>query len=773
MRVFKVLLLAFGLIGYSGAGTAQDQVNSSGPLATEDAQPRKDRIENVIVRARKREEPVLSSPVTVTVLGGARLERQFAEDLADVGYSVPNVIIRPVSQFRAAMSSTIRGIGYGGINSEFDPPVAVFVDGFYYTRNTTALLDLFDIETIEILRGPQGTLFGRNAMAGAINVRTKRPSGEFGARANLRVGNHGRIDFRGSLDVPLVKDKVAAKLSVLSQNSSGYFRNVLDDGKRFGGDDLVALRPIIRFTPSDDFELTIIGEYSRDRGEPAPNKNASFPGQVLCGIVPANCVDNPWNYRHPLSPGHIPGDIRANANGEPYTIAFEQTAANFSNVWGVVAEAVWSTSAGTLTSITGYRDVDEQYEVDSEGDPFQFFNAIRPARVKDFSQELRYNVTLGKIDVIAGIYYLHSDVQTAMDVVSALGDAIASFRNSFQKRNSVALFADVEYHFSDQLSVNAGVRYTYEKKKFQFGAAIPRSAWLAGAPVPFTDINESWDDITPSVGIHYQLRDDLLIYATWSRGFKSGGFNALAASAPFAGPYDPEKVDGFEIGLKGDFLDDRLRVNLAGFYQLFEGLQRQIVEVIQVGDQQLTNNAIINAAEATTRGIELELVILPTDDLEFNLAVGFLDAFYRDFCADLGVTALGNPPPCDSDVPTAVDLSALKLVQAPEWQVTAGVVYSTDIGNAGFLTFAVDYHYSSPLESETGNDPIGHRRATHLVNASVRWEDASEQYAVSLFARNLFNSVYTLAGLDAGDAVWSVWVPSPPRVWGVEVDVRI
>jgi len=730
-------------------------------------------IENIVVRARKREETQQTTPVTVTALSGEALDRQFAQDLGDLTGVIPNVMIQPVSQFRNAMAATIRGIGYTGINSEFDAPVAVYVDGFYYSRNTGALLDFFDIESVELLRGPQGTLFGRNALAGAINVRSKRPSGDFGVHGNVRSGNYGRLDFRGAIDMPIVEGKVAAKLAVLSQKSDGYYRNVVDGNSRFGGDDLLAMRPMIRFTPTDDFEFTLIGEYSRDRGDPQPNKNASFPGQTFCAIAPDNCVVNPWNYRHPSTPGHIPGDIEANANGKPFTIAFQQLDKNFSDTWGLIGEAIWETEHGTLTSITGYRDVDESYEVDSEGDPFLFFNASRPARVKDFSQELRFATSFDTLDVIFGAFYLNSDTQTAMEIQSALGDAIASFRNSFQKRDSVAVFVDVEYPVNDRFSIAGGVRYAWEKKEFEFGQAIPRSAFLAGAPVAFTDTNKSWSDLSPQVSLRYVLENDTLMYANWSRGFKSGGFNALAATGAFAGPYDTEQVDGFEVGIKGDYLDNRLRMNVAGFWQLFDGLQRQVVQVLEVNGQQLTNNAIINAAKATTRGVEFEFIAVPTTNLSLRGSVGYLDAYYRDFCADLGQTAIVNPEPCQSIVSTAVDLSDLNLILAPTWQASVGASYFMQLDRMGSLTLSADHNYASKMDTGTGNNAIAARRTSNITHASLRWDDPSDRFSVSLFGRNIFDKVYTRAGLDAGGTVWSLWVPTEPRIWGLELDVRL
>jgi iron complex outermembrane receptor protein len=757
-------LAAIGIL-FAAPVMAQDQAGASTTQESAGAQSQNTaRIENVIVRARKREETQQSTPVTLTAISGPTLERQFVTTLSDVR-SVPNIQIQYVGQFRAAMSATIRGIGYGGINSEIDPEVAVYVDGAYFTRNTTALLDLFDVESIEVLRGPQGTLFGRNALAGAINVRSKRPTGEFGVEGAIRAGNYGRIDVRAAIDIPLVKDKVAARIAFLSQNSDGYFTNAVDH-KSFMGDDLIAIRPSVKFTPSDNFQWTLIGEFNRDRGDGTPNKNASRPNSTFCtlaGLVgDTNCGAHPWSYIHPGLPGYIPGDERHNSLGDPYTIAFNVTGPNRSDIWGLVSEAIWDSDIGTFTSITSYRHVKEDFQVDSEGDVILFFNAQRPAKVTDFSQELRYENKFGDLDLMAGVYYLHSDLDTSMAVTSIF-PAFENHRRSTQKRDSFAAFLDLEYHFTDALSFEAGLRYSYEKKDFTFGAAQP-----PGVALTYQDLSANWSDVSPHVALHYNVNDDVMLYASWSRGFKSGGFNSLVATAADAGPYQPEKVDGFEIGMKGDFLDDRLRVNLAGFWQLFSGLQRQVVLV----NGATTSNLIVNAADATTRGVELEITAVPVDGLRIHASAGYLDAYYTDFCSNIGVVNLPNLVPCSTAQPGFRDLSALNLTLAPKFNVSIGVEYTFEIGNAGSVTLQADYTHESSLETDTGNAAIGHRRPTDLVNASINWEHPSEKFGVSLFARNLFNEIYTQSGLDVGGGIWSTWIPNPPRTWGVELKFK-
>lgn len=763
MKTLFWCVVASGLLMVPPAN-AQDNATNG---ASAEAAGRTTWIEDVVVRARKRQETQQTAPVTMSVLSGTKLDRQFATTLADIR-TVPNINLQHVSQFRNALVATIRGIGYGGINSEIDPEVAIYVDGVYFTRNTTAVLDVFDLESIEVLRGPQGTLLGRNTLAGAITVRSKRPTGEFGAEGQLRVGSFGRIDFRGATNFSIVEDKVAARIAVMSRNSNGIYRNAVDDNKRFGSDDIIAIRPSVKFTPNDDFEWTIIGEYSRDRSDPQPNKNASAPGSLFCVLAgtvgDTNCGNNPWSYIHPSRPEYIPGNEKNNSLGDPHLIAFNNDTENKSDTWGLISEAVLRTSAGTFTSITSYRKVDERYLVDSEGDVIKFFNADRPAKVEDFTQELRHEITVGDFDVITGLFYLHSKIDTAMTVTSIFG-FFENFRQSIQSRDNFAAFVDLQYHISDDLTFETGARYSHEKKKFAFGAALP-----LGIPLTLQDLDEKWSNVSPHAVFSYTISEEVMAYAKWARAFKSGGFNSLVATAADAGPYDPEKVDGFEIGLKGDFMDNRLRINVAAFWQLFKDLQRQVVLVTGT----TTSNLIVNAADATTRGVEIEVTAVPVDNLNLNVTLGYLDASYSDFCSDIGVV---NLPPstaiCDTANLNFRDLSALDLTLAPEIQLSIGALYTVELGNGGTLDFQADYNYSSSLETETGNSAIGHRRATHVVNASIVWEHPTSNYGVSFFVHNLFDTVYTQSGLDVGGGVWSLWVPNAPRTFGVNINFKL
>ena len=267
MKYLRLLTACVVSLGFSVPAFAE---------AGDDVEARYGVLEEVISTARKRSEPLQDTPVASSVLGGEQLDLLFHNDLKSIAFPAPNVNIATVSAFSNAVSLAIRGISNSDIDSTVDPPVAVFVDGVYIPRPVASSMDLFDVEQIEVLRGPQGTLFGRNTSAGAIQIRTRRPSGEFGVRGRITVGEYGRQDLRAAIDIPLVEGFANAKVAVLSQNMDGFYESAID-GSDLGKEKILAIRPMIEFTPTENLDITLIGEYHRNESEPRPQQNQSPP----------------------------------------------------------------------------------------------------------------------------------------------------------------------------------------------------------------------------------------------------------------------------------------------------------------------------------------------------------------------------------------------------------------------------------------------------------------------------------------------------------------
>lgn len=692
-------------------------------------------IDTVSVTARKREEPEQRTPVTMSVITGDSLERLFVNDLSDLNNVAPNVILEPVGVFQNTAAFFVRGIGSADVDSAQDPAVGIVIDGVAMARNATSLLDMFDVESVEILRGPQGTLFGRNTVGGVVNVRSRRPSGEFGVRGRLTFGDYGRADVRLAVDVPVIEGKVAAKVAVLWQNFDGFWFNEFTQ-EDAGGDDLLVVRPMVQFTPSDNFDLTIIGEVQRDRGDIYPATNGSTSGQLLGRIFGL--------------PGHDLGE------GPEFVWRADAPNINRVDVWGITAEANLTTGIGTFTSVTGYREAVELAWTDLDAEAIPFFNTVRPIDHEQLTQELRLASDVTDwLDIVVGLYFFRQEFAMAQQRNQTFIPGVPStFGFTAQTHKSYAGFFHANIKLTDNLRATVGGRYTKEKKHFTHNplGTCPGPG-PENCPPPF-EIDESWDNFGPKIGLDYFFNDDVMVYASWSRGFRSGGFAGRAVSISTIGPFDEEKLDAFEIGLKSDWFDRRLRVNLALFWYEFDDLQRVIIRESTTGpgNETITDNA----AAARIRGLELEITAIPFEGFTLEGSLGYLDAEYADFFADLNGDGIET------------DNSALELSRAPKWQLRISATYEFPLSNLGILALNLDYSYTSEFFLAVGNGDFNLREDVNLLSGSVTFRDNEERYRLSFFMKNITNELYRQSATVVG-ALNRIYVPGDPRHWGIEL----
>ncbi|MGE4058405.1 MAG: TonB-dependent receptor, partial [Sphingomonadales bacterium] len=648
-------------------------------------------------------------------------------------------------------------------------PVAVFVDGVYFPRPNNTALDMFDVESLEILRGPQGTLFGRNTSAGAVQVRTRRPSGEFGTRGSLTVGQYGQLEVRASVDVPIVQDKFDAKVAVLSSQSSGYYRNTLD-GKKIGKEDNFAIRPILRFRPNDDLTLTLIGEYIRNDAGQTPAVNGSLPPQTLCSAW-GDCGEP----RIPRSK-FTKDDFNVGS-----TLGNEATMKN--KIWGITGELIWDVGPGEITWVSNYRKTESFFVLEVDPSVVPMWWTPRDEPHKQASSELRFASTAwDKFDFVAGIYGMYQKFSLTHEIFIQSRPTLPRNHQigyAAQSHKVFSVFAEGNYHLTDALTITAGGRFTWERKSFE-----------AMTPGPFASPNpllifdpESWNDFGPKAGIDYKFTDNALAYFTYSKGFRSGGWNAQLSTPTSAGPYNPETVNAFELGLKSDWFDNKLRANVAFFLNKYKGLQRSIVRPVPgvaVGQEVVTENA----AAADIKGVELEITAIPVEGLQLSGSLGFLDAKYSDFCADtdgpamfataptsecgtvINVTTPGSTGAGNYLVP--VDLTGLPLQRAPKWQLSLGANYEVPVGNAGTLQFNARYTYVSNLNVAIDGSTRGERGKVNLFDASVTYKDIDGRYSVSVFGKNLTNEIY-LNNMTHVAAFLTSYGLSEPRRWGIEL----
>jgi iron complex outermembrane recepter protein len=814
-------LLGASALSYSQAATAQ-------ATATADQGGTRARgtIEEVVVTARRREESLQDVPMAVTAFTDERLYRQFAVDLRDFSVAVPNFQLEQVGLFQSAAAFSARGVGTAGIESFADPVVAVFVDGQYYPRNANALLDIFDLEAVEVMRGPQGTLYGQNAFAGAVSVRTRRPTGETAARFEGTLGSYESRILKGAAETPLIDGVLNGKLSLIHRDFDGYYkvRNVTgrpdEELSALAGEDITQYlgrseqgetktvgRMTLQYLPREDTEVNFILTREWNRGDGSPAINGFFEPRGNPSVFALLGFPG----RDPFGDSHrgIPGD-----GSDPFRIGANHRSINDQDLVNVVTEVIWDSPIGEWTTLVAYQTADSFITTDTDGELVSLFSSEREEDYKSFQFESRLATSLSdRLDMLTGVFVVRDSYRLYQRLLLGFGDpgdpaaspprpAVPPFqfardvrspmhslgRNS-QSRLSVAPYVDFQYGLTEDLSLNLAVRATYEEKtatntpnqvaqgpggvfldKGEFGRA--QFALDCGTA------QESWSNLAPRVGIDYRPADDILVFGFWQRAFKSGGLlNNSASCAPFLErPFDEEQVDNFEVGVKSVLFENRLQLNLNAFYSRYADLQRSVIRFApQTPTQQETFTS--NAAGADIWGVELETQAFLTDDLRLIANVGWLDASYDDFCADLrGPQPFTGPEPvspCGTAelLPNGLalieeDNSDLDLVRAPTWDLSTRLIYDWRLGDLGELSLEGAYHYTSKLHTSVINALRTDRGALRRVDASLTWSDPEDRYRLSLWGKNLTDNVERLSRTEVA-TLFTFEFATAPRTWGL------
>ncbi len=809
-------------------------------------------IETVTTQAQKIETNIQSTPVAVTSISGEVLQRSFAQDLRDLSKNTPNVMMEPVGAFQNASAFFIRGFGSTDIESATDPGVGIFVDGIYQARTSTGLSDMLDVAAVEVLRGPQGTLFGRNTIVGAVLLNHNAPDvNEFDFKGGVTAGNYGRLDVKGVINVPIVEGVAAFRLAAKSTNFDGFYRNTVD-GKPYGGNDRITLMPSFR-VEGENWDATLRGEYARIRDDSYANMQYSqCPGTAANPSAPniGGFQTVPLiNYVYKGTQGLADACGRSPSK-EGFTVAHENTSGRGSNfdIWGLTGEINYTIpDVGTITYVGGYRDAQEDVYNDFDATDLPIYMTRRQQDHWQTSHEIRFASDFSdSFDFVAGLYYFKQKYYMEQDTYgwifdpgfaptfgAALGQRLngtgnpaallntldagaGGFGATTQTNNSWAAFINANYHITDRLTVVGGLRYTEETKNFEtcapaaindrvnrlcnttpnlMGSTYYNSA-LSLAPG-----DNSWSNVSPKVGLNWQATDELFTYASWTRGFRSGGFNGRCGTPFSCAPFDPETADSYEIGFKWDPLD-ALRINLTGFWLEYKNQQVTLIRQSPAASGGGNETVTANAGQARAKGIELEVTAVPTEGLKLWGTLGFLDAKRTQFCADvdgIGVfpgapSASCNPSDViqvpDPNYPNGgygyypVDASGLPLPRAPKWTLSAGFSYEIPVGDMGFLEFAADWRFTSRSLQTAAGIPPGStagvlnfdgtlvspwRDKAHVFNASVTFNEIDNRYRVSFFVKNITNEHY-IQSITAVASLFNFAQMNEPRHWGVEVN---
>jgi len=655
-------------------------------------------LDEIVVTAERRETSLQKTPVAVSALGGEFIRDARIDDVSDVTTKVPGLVINYVTGTQAQIA--LRGAGSQVDGPFADQAVAIFVDDVFIGEEAGIDFDLFDIERIEVLRGPQGTLFGRNVVGGAVNIITRSPSSNPDAVIEATYGRFDQLDIRGMVSGPLILDTLAAQLSFSSKNSDGAFYNATT-GNRVGAADEQSMRLKFRFTPNDRTKFDLTGNYSRNKGFGAPAD--------LSGDVGSIAMFDP-------SPNVVNMNVDGGYNRK---------------TWGVTGRLEHDFNGIVLTSISAYREGEHETVFDTDATAFRTIEFTQRNDIQQFSQELRLTGESDALQWVAGLYYLNLDITKIEDVFVAgapgsILEAItggATFPEQLGQEahtRSYAAYAQGTYSLTDRLRATAGLRYSYDKK---FGRAFCIIPGIQCGEVYDVPLSESWDAFTPKFTLDYDLADDALVYATVSRGFKGGGFPASSPDpASAVVPYNPEYAWNYEIGLKSRFLDNRLQANITAFRVEYSDLQTQQLDGARI--------IIRNAGKAHVNGIELELAARPVPQLDLFANYAYLDAVY------------------DRLVIETDDFSGNRINFTPKHSLSAGGSYRWDFANDSSIVFRADVSRRSKVFHEPSNPAKGAVKYDALANASLTYGLPGGSWEVALWGKNIFNERYQLTALE-------------------------
>lgn len=712
-------------------------------------------LEEIVVTSRRREESLQDVPISVSAFSGEDLEKRQVRSLDQIQAFTPNLVFNAsaaVSGSNSAAAVFIRGIGQRDFTLNADPGVGIYVDGVYLARAAGSVLGIVDVEQVEVLRGPQGTLFGRNTIGGAINLTTKRPATTLGGQLELGTGSDNLVSVRGSVDIPF-GERVLSKFSVQYTNQDGFVEKVLQD-QTVGDKDALTARARLIFTITDalEFDLAVDGTRARENGAPlvlvASNEAASFPGFHNAVLVGPPCVPFPGSVSDArcYNPQWVPGKDSFS------TFATGRTGSNLDMVGGSGTFRL-DLDALQLKSITAFRRVDASFGRDEDHSPIliaETFNS--PFEHRQFSQEFQLTGESAdrRITWVSGVYYFK---ESGSDRDNVTFNVVALQSGGEIENESYAAFGEADFRFAERWTVTGGLRYSQDDKRWRPDQFV-KSSLIGIAPgtriQPFVWKEISASEVTPRVVLRFQPNDSFNTYASYSRGFKSGGFSQRIFPPQSEIPsFKPEYADVYEVGIKVTGLENRLRVNAAAFHTKYKDMQ------ILVSPPDTPATITDNAAAARIRGLEIEASFTPVAGLTLQGGVGYLDGEYRDV-----------------NVAASEVTGASELVNAPEWSLNAALSYDYALSGGDSFGLRLDGSYTSRVFNDAANTPALMQGGYAIMNAMVNRQFAQGRYEVYAGVQNILDRHYIVGGYaDLRDLGIAEAVLARPRSWTAGVKV--
>jgi iron complex outermembrane receptor protein len=696
----------------------------------------------IVVTARRREESLVDVPISVSAISGDQLFRQGAVDITSLQDKTPNMTLQVARGSNSTLIAFIRGIGQQDPVWGFEPGVGLYVDDVYVARPQGAVLDIFDIDRVEVLRGPQGTLYGRNTIGGAIKYVTRRLGHEFEAKLRGSYGSYNQRDFVGSVTVPLGETfSVGGALAYYKRD--GYGKNRFTGAEHYNKD-VLAGRLSAEFTPNDQLSIRIAADYTRDDSNPRHGYRL-LPNGTAADFLP-------------------PGDVYDTRSG-----IGDDNKVVTKGVSGTIEYALNDTL--TLKSITAYRKGHTDTVIDFDGTPGPVLDI--PSFYKDhqLTQEVQALLDTEMVQGVFGLYYLDSSASGAFDTV--IGNAnLTTLTSGDVDTKSYAAFADVSVKLSEQFSVSVGGRYTSDKREgtvFRADYLGLRSP-LFGRPtaVPFrirTDYTNSRTDkkFTPRFSASFKPNEDVNLYASWSRGYKSGGFDPRGDAIFTPGTvngYKPETVTAYEAGMKGAFLDRTLFLNVAGFYSRYRDQQ--------VTTQFLSGTTVVSSVDNVGRsriyGWEMEARVVPDRNFQVQASIGYTNAKFQQFLTLDPVTL------------TIRDFADQRVFQnTPKYTANVSATLGQDVDGIGRFTITPALSFRSNYSLFEVPNPVLDQKAYQLVDLSIVWTSDDKRFSIAGHGRNLFDRKYRVGGYNFPGALLGnsvIGFYGPPRTFTLTGEVR-
>jgi len=747
------------------------------------------RLGEIVVTAEFRETNLQETPLAITAFSAENLQSRGVTSSIELSSFVPNAVIQPLGAgWGATTAAFIRGVGLGDNILSFEPGVPIYIDDVYNGRPQGSIFDLLDLERVEVLRGPQGTLFGKNAIGGTVRLISKKPKGDGSGYIEGMIGSYSRLNIRGSFDVGIVPEKVMARFSLSTKNADGYFKVLnyecvngagslgpvppggVDLGTssgstarsdcvvdRLGDEGITSARAAFRFILNEAAEFNLIGDFTRQRQKGPADKYTVINDTGLVAL---------WNDLYAESTFGVRYDDRF-ITDSPYTNystysdpVYGRT--DFPNIndldhWGVSGTLDYElTDNVALKSITAYRKWWNKFGRDSDGSPMPADHTYDESRHRQWTQELRLTGTTGSLDwTVGGFYYWAKDSNRGHSFLFA---PIIVNQDSLdtQTTKNWALLAHGAYHFTDQLTLTAGVRYTKDKKD----AHILRVNFPSGTIAVDTPVLVETDQWSPLVEMDYQVNDDLMLYALFSTGFRGGGFSPRPSNNLQVTAFGPDKLKNWEAGFKSDLFDRRVRFNANVFYMRHTGQQNYKNDEAPAGVPWFH---AVNAGTSRNWGVEAELQAQPVEGFRIDSSLGYLNYKLLDDEGSGLCREFSDGSPC---YPT----------RAPKWNFAVGAEYAADLGGSGTLTPRLDMNYRSKIFFATYNGvpsasrTDGFQKGHAILNGRLTWDSPDKDWQVALAVQNLTDKVYFYGKLSLVDLLSREQGNiAPPRTWSLSV----